>query len=76
MAATVLLCLLLLHFELTQAATYTVGGTSGWTFNTAGWTKGKRFKAGDTLGKHIHYFNLAFPDRFSSILLASMMLDS
>ncbi|XVE67344.1 hypothetical protein DITRI_Ditri08aG0153000 [Diplodiscus trichospermus] len=35
MAATVLLCFLLLHFELAQAATYTVGGSSGWTFNAA-----------------------------------------
>ncbi|KAK6283030.1 PREDICTED: basic blue protein [Theobroma cacao] len=48
-AATVMLCLLLLHFELAQAATYTVGGSNGWTFNSAGWPKGKRFKAGDTL---------------------------
>ncbi|XVF45737.1 hypothetical protein PTKIN_Ptkin02bG0230400 [Pterospermum kingtungense] len=49
MAATVLLCVLLLNFELAQAAIYTVGGTGGWTFNTVGWTKGKRFKAGDIL---------------------------
>ncbi|XVF68112.1 hypothetical protein PTKIN_Ptkin10aG0176800 [Pterospermum kingtungense] len=48
-AATVLVCLLLLPFELAQAATYTVGGSSGWTFNADGWPKGKRFKAGDTL---------------------------
>lgn len=53
-AATVLLCLLLLNFEfeLAQAKTYNVGGTGGWTFNAVGWTKGKRFKAGDVLGKH------------------------
>ncbi|KAE8664658.1 Basic blue protein [Hibiscus syriacus] len=49
MTAAVLLCLLLSHLELAQAATYTVGGAGGWTFNTVGWTKGKRFKAGDTL---------------------------
>ncbi|MBA0782159.1 hypothetical protein Gotri_003021 [Gossypium trilobum] len=48
-AATVVLYLLLSHFELAQAATYTVGGTGGWAFNVAGWTKDKRFKAGDTL---------------------------
>ncbi|KAK8564383.1 hypothetical protein V6N13_005388 [Hibiscus sabdariffa] len=49
MAAAVLLCLLLSRLEFAQAATYTVGGAGGWTFNTAGWPKGKRFKAGDTL---------------------------
>ncbi|KAL4353453.1 hypothetical protein GQ457_06G001680 [Hibiscus cannabinus] len=49
MAAVVLLCLLLSHLEFARAATYTVGGAGGWTFNTAGWPKGKRFKAGDTL---------------------------
>ncbi|KAK8567859.1 hypothetical protein V6N13_105806 [Hibiscus sabdariffa] len=49
MAATVLLCLLSLHIESARSATFTVGGNSGWTFNAAGWTKGKRFRAGDTL---------------------------
>ncbi|KAE8725996.1 Basic blue protein [Hibiscus syriacus] len=49
MAATVLLCLLLLHFESVRSATFTVGGSGGWTFNAAAWPKGKRFKAGDTL---------------------------
>ncbi|KAE8687075.1 Basic blue protein [Hibiscus syriacus] len=48
-AAAALLCLLCVHLELAQAATYTVGGTGGWTFNSVSWTKGKRFKAGDTL---------------------------
>lgn len=52
-AAALVLCLLLSRFELAQAATYTVGGTGGWAFNVVGWTKNKRFKAGDTLGKHI-----------------------
>lgn len=33
-----------------EAATYTVGGAGGWTFNVDGWPKGKKFKAGDTLG--------------------------
>ncbi|OMO92087.1 Plastocyanin-like protein [Corchorus olitorius] len=49
MAAMVLLCLVVLHFELAQAATYTVGGRDGWTFNSAAWLKGKKFKAGDKL---------------------------
>ncbi|KAL0384545.1 UNVERIFIED_CONTAM: Basic blue protein [Sesamum radiatum] len=37
------------HFEVAEAATYTVGGAGGWTFNVAAWPKGKRFRAGDTL---------------------------
>ncbi|KAK8522307.1 hypothetical protein V6N13_115283 [Hibiscus sabdariffa] len=49
MAATVLLCLLSLHIESARSATFTVGGNGGWNFNAAGWTKGKRFRAGDTL---------------------------
>ncbi|KAE8727216.1 Basic blue protein [Hibiscus syriacus] len=48
-AATVLLCLLSLHFESVRSATFTVGDSSGWTLNAVGWTKGKRFRAGDTL---------------------------
>ncbi|KAB2046001.1 hypothetical protein ERO13_D01G168500v2 [Gossypium hirsutum] len=48
-AATVLLCCLLLHFEVAQSASFTVGGRGGWTFNAAAWPKGKPFKAGDTL---------------------------
>ncbi|KAK7247321.1 hypothetical protein RIF29_42202 [Crotalaria pallida] len=49
MVALMLLLCLLLHSEMAHAATYTVGGANGWTFNTAGWPKGKRFRAGDTL---------------------------
>ncbi|XP_030935101.1 basic blue protein-like isoform X1 [Quercus lobata] len=44
----VLLCLLV-HFEHVHAATYTVGDSGGWTFNTDSWPKGKRFRAGDVL---------------------------
>ncbi|EEF42037.1 basic blue protein [Ricinus communis] len=43
-----LLCLLTLTKQV-RAATYTVGGSGGWTFNVDSWPKGKRFKAGDTL---------------------------
>ncbi|THU70287.1 hypothetical protein C4D60_Mb08t23420 [Musa balbisiana] len=43
-----LLCLLLLC-EIGEAAVYTVGDSKGWTFNTVGWPKGKRFRAGDVL---------------------------
>ena len=50
MVAAALLLLLLSQTELARAATYTVGGTGGWTFNVAGWPKGKSFRAGDTLG--------------------------
>ncbi|KAL0335193.1 UNVERIFIED_CONTAM: Basic blue protein [Sesamum radiatum] len=35
--------------EVAEAATYTVGGAGGWTFNVATWPKGKQFRAGDTL---------------------------
>ncbi|XAR53122.1 hypothetical protein NMG60_11021535 [Bertholletia excelsa] len=43
-------CLLLvLNCEGAQAATYKVGGTAGWSFNTASWPRGKRFRAGDIL---------------------------
>ncbi|KAB1207030.1 Basic blue protein [Morella rubra] len=34
---------------MADAATYTVGDAGGWTFNVAGWPKGKRFRAGDVL---------------------------
>ncbi|CAJ1938276.1 unnamed protein product [Sphenostylis stenocarpa] len=43
------LCFLVLHSEMAHAATYYVGDSGGWTFNTIGWPKGKRFRAGDTL---------------------------
>jgi len=42
-----LLCLL----ERANAATYSVGGPGGWTFNTNAWPNGKRFRAGDVLSK-------------------------
>ncbi|KAJ4717016.1 basic blue protein-like [Melia azedarach] len=48
-AATLVVGLLVLHCEMAEAATYTVGGRGGWTFNVAGWPKGKTFKAGDIL---------------------------
>ncbi|XP_071700750.1 basic blue protein-like [Rutidosis leptorrhynchoides] len=49
--ATVVLCLLAvaLQCEVAHAATYVVGGKSGWTFNLIGWPRGKNFKAGDVL---------------------------
>ncbi|KAF9687129.1 hypothetical protein SADUNF_Sadunf02G0061600 [Salix dunnii] len=43
-----LLCLIVLTGHV-HAATYTVGGSGGWTLNVDSWPKGKRFKAGDTL---------------------------
>ena len=49
MLAMVLVSLLMVQVEVGEAATYTVGGAGGWTFNVAGWTKGKQFKAGDVL---------------------------
>ena len=46
--ALVLLCVLL-HGEFAESAVYTVGDRSGWTLNTGGWPRGKRFRAGDVL---------------------------
>ncbi|GAU37420.1 hypothetical protein TSUD_395390 [Trifolium subterraneum] len=43
-----LLCLLVLA-QSANAATYTVGGPGGWTFNTDTWSNGKKFRAGDVL---------------------------
>ncbi|KAF5775148.1 putative Phytocyanin domain, cupredoxin [Helianthus annuus] len=54
LVAMVVSCLLLvtLQCELAHAATYVVGDGNGWTFNVAGWEKGKNFNAGDVLGAH------------------------
>ncbi|KAI4299014.1 hypothetical protein L6164_032512 [Bauhinia variegata] len=49
MIAAVLILLFCLYSEMAHAATYTVGDAGGWTFNTAAWPKGKRFRACDTL---------------------------
>ncbi|KAI3675911.1 hypothetical protein L1987_85507 [Smallanthus sonchifolius] len=51
MIVVAVLCLLAvaLQCEVAQAATYVVGGGNGWTFNTSGWERGKKFKAGDVL---------------------------
>ncbi|CAL5203962.1 unnamed protein product [Lathyrus oleraceus] len=48
---TVMISLLLLLFlsESANAATYNVGGPSGWTYNTDTWPNGKKFRAGDVL---------------------------
>ncbi|MEI4872577.1 hypothetical protein Q8G47_27995, partial [Klebsiella pneumoniae] len=48
-ALMMVLCLVVLQYEVAQAATYTVGGVGGWTFNTVRWPDGKRFRAGDVL---------------------------
>lgn len=48
--AATLLVLLFLRFHSTEAtSTFSVGDTSGWTYNIQSWTNGKQFKAGDTL---------------------------
>ena len=51
LASTLLVITISLHFKTTQAANFTVGDTSGWTFNTQSWADGKKFKAGDMLSK-------------------------
>ncbi|KAF8402080.1 hypothetical protein HHK36_013032 [Tetracentron sinense] len=47
--STALLVSLLIHFQLSCATTFTVGDSSGWTFNVDSWTSAKTFKAGDIL---------------------------
>ncbi|KAF9688379.1 hypothetical protein SADUNF_Sadunf02G0191300 [Salix dunnii] len=49
LASALLVITISLQFKTTQAANFTVGDTSGWTFNTQSWADGKRFKAGDML---------------------------
>ncbi|KAG8493839.1 hypothetical protein CXB51_011125 [Gossypium anomalum] len=49
MSAIALLLCLMVCLETIDVATYTVGGSNGWAFNTATWPKGKRFRAGDVL---------------------------
>lgn len=51
-AAMVVFLVVVVQYELSEAATYTVGGAGGWTYNVATWPKGKNFKASDTLGKY------------------------
>ncbi|XP_012071362.1 basic blue protein [Jatropha curcas] len=49
MLGMVLVSILAVQLEMANAAIYIVGGSNGWTFNVAGWPKGKSFKAGDVL---------------------------
>ncbi|XP_047088398.1 chemocyanin-like [Lolium rigidum] len=46
--ALVLLCVLL-HGDLAESKVYTVGDRGGWTLSSGGWSRGKRFRAGDVL---------------------------
>lgn len=50
--AAMAVCLLVLHCETAQAATYVVGDAGGWTFNIVNWPQQKTFKAGDVLGTY------------------------
>lgn len=56
--AGVTVLFLLIHSEIAQAATYTVGDSGGWTFNVVNWPNGKRFRAGDVLGEFLCFTNL------------------
>ena len=49
-ALTTILVFVLLHVKASQATTFMVGDSSGWTFNINNWASGKKFKAGDKLG--------------------------
>ncbi|XP_050222464.1 basic blue protein-like [Mercurialis annua] len=49
-AVVIMVALLgLMMADQVYGATYTVGGSAGWTFNLDTWPKGKRFRAGDSL---------------------------
>jgi hypothetical protein len=50
--AGVLLLCVLLHADFAESAVFNVGDRSGWSFNTNSWPAGKRFKAGDVLGRY------------------------
>ncbi|KAK4747348.1 hypothetical protein SAY87_026385 [Trapa incisa] len=50
LAVTMLTLIYLLALtEPAEGAIYTVGDSSGWTFQVSGWPKGKSFKADDVL---------------------------
>ncbi|XP_057729922.1 basic blue protein-like [Arachis stenosperma] len=49
MATLIPLTCLLFLVKPSNAATYTVGGPGGWSFNTNSWPNGKTFRAGDVL---------------------------
>jgi hypothetical protein len=46
--ALVLLCVLL-HGDFAESKVYTVGDRAGWTLSSGGWSRGKKFRAGDVL---------------------------
>lgn len=54
----VLLCLMAVQYV--DAATYTVGDSGGWSFNTGKWPNGKQFRAGDVLSKLIDVTAILF----------------
>lgn len=74
LVGAVMVCLLVVqYFEMVHGAVYTVGAAQGWTFNVASWPKGKRFRAGDTLGNFFFFhqlchLSLLFSPRFGMIL--------
>lgn len=50
----VVLCLMV-QLGCSNAATYKVGESGGWSFNTDSWPNGKQFRAGDVLCKFLTY---------------------
>jgi hypothetical protein len=58
----VLLLCVLLQADVAESAVFNVGDRGGWSFNTNSWPAGKRFKAGDVLGKYyaVHAFMTHF----------------
>lgn len=76
MVAAVVLSLMLvsLHCQVAHAATYVVGGRSGWTFGLSNWPRGKNFKAGDILGNLSTYYQtlVLFVLFFLNLMVSNM----
>lgn len=51
-----LLMCLVVGLELVDAASFTVGDSSGWSFGAQNWPQGKRFRAGDVLSMFNYFF--------------------
>lgn len=50
-AAVITISVILCFVFVAEAADFNVGDSPGWTFNVVGWSRGKRFRSGDTLGE-------------------------
>ena len=74
-AAALVLCVLLHEAQVAESAVFTVGDRGGWSFNTASWPSGKRFRAGDVLGQ-CDYLSLGFssPTNIGGCAYSALMI--